>query len=113
VTTSRVRLAAAGLILAVLALLGARLVPLYLRNLELQRFVDETAQDAVSRTQPDELLRARVLQKAGTLGLPVAAHHVLISRPEGSVRIDVRYVVKVELPLYTVDLHFYPGAGSR
>jgi hypothetical protein len=25
----------------------------------------------------------------------------------------VRYFVRVSLPGYTVDLHFYPGAGSR
>jgi len=25
----------------------------------------------------------------------------------------VRYSVRVNLPLYTVDLHFYPGAGSQ
>jgi hypothetical protein len=28
-------------------------------------------------------------------------------------RIDVRYNARVDLPLYTVDLHFYPGAGSK
>ena len=112
-TTSRLRLAAAALILLVLVLLGVRLLPLYLRNLELQKFVDETAQDAASRTRPDDALRGGVLQKAGSLGLPVTASNVQITRTEGSVRIDVRYVVKVELPLYTVVLHFYPGAGSR
>ena len=112
-TTSRLRLAAAAVILAVLIFLGFRLFPLYLRNLELQKFVDETARSAVSLTRPDEALRAAILQKAASLELPVAAGNVHIQRQEGSVRIDVRYVVKVELPLYTVDLHFYPGAGSR
>jgi hypothetical protein len=29
------------------------------------------------------------------------------------MRIDVRYQVRVDLPGYTVNLHFYPGAGSR
>jgi hypothetical protein len=29
------------------------------------------------------------------------------------VHIEVRYAVRVDLPFYTVDLHFYPGAGSR
>jgi len=29
------------------------------------------------------------------------------------MRIDVRYFVRVNLPAYTVDLHFYPGAGSK
>ena len=36
-----------------------------------------------------------------------------IKRSAKGVRIDVRYIVRVDFPLYTVDLHFYPGAGSR
>jgi len=38
---------------------------------------------------------------------------VQIVRSQGGLRIDVRYFVRVTLPGYTVDLHFYPGAGSR
>ncbi|MBI3473419.1 MAG: DUF4845 domain-containing protein [Candidatus Solibacter usitatus] len=110
---SRPRIAAALLILALMAALAARLVPVYLDNLELQRSVEEMAQSAASRTQPDELLRIAVLQRAARLGLPVKADHVHIQRPDGRLRIEVRYVVKIDLPLYTVDLHFYPGAGSR
>jgi hypothetical protein len=53
------------------------------------------------------------LSKAADLELPVVAGNVHIERTAESVRIDVRYVVHVDLPLYTVDLHFYPGAGSR
>ena len=36
----------------------------------------------------------------------------IVPLPKGT-RIDVRYVARVDLPLYTVDLHFYPGAGSK
>jgi hypothetical protein len=54
-----------------------------------------------------------VLAKAADLGLPVVADNVHIQRAPESVRIEVRYAVHVDLPLYTVDLHFYPGAGSR
>ncbi len=54
-------------------------------------------------------LRATVVDKANALNLPVKADNVHIDHlPEG-IRIDVRYFVRVSLPGYTVDLHFYPG----
>ena len=112
-TTSRLRIAAAGLILAALALLATRLVPIYLRHLEFQRFVEQSARSVENRTRPDDLVRVQVLQKAAALGLPVRADNVHIRRSDDELRIEVRYVVRVDLPLYTVDLHFYPGAGRR
>jgi len=107
------RIAAAVLILVILAAMGARLLPLYLENMRLQSYVEGIAQDAENRTRPDDMLRVAVLEKAALLGLPVKADNVHIKRSSDTVRIDVRYIVRVDLPLYTVDLHFYPGAGSR
>jgi Domain of unknown function (DUF4845) len=109
----RLRIAAAVLILVVCAVLGARFLPLYLDNMRLQSYVQEIAQNAESKTRPDEALRVEVLEKAASLGLPVKADNVHINRSNESVKIDVRYIVRVDFPLYTVDLHFYPGAGSR
>ena len=109
----RVRIAAAVLILVVLVILGARLTPIYVENMRLQRYVAAITQDEVALTRPDEALRVAVLEKAAFLGLPVKAENVQIKRSEESMRIDVRYIVRVDFPLYTVDLHFYPGAGSR
>jgi hypothetical protein len=110
---SRLRIAAAVLILIGLAIMGARLLPLYLDNMRLQSYVERITQDAENRTRPDDALRVAVLEKAAVLGLPVKAENVRIKRSEDTMRIDVRYVVRVDFPLYTVDLHFYPGAGSR
>ena len=112
-TTSRWRQAAGFAVLAILALLAVRLTPIYLHNQELQRFVEDVTHRAATPTSSDEVLRAWVLEKASDLELPVVADNVHIERAGGSVRMDVRYVVHVNLPLYTVDLHFYPGAGSR
>ena len=109
----RLRIALAVLILLALGVFGVRLLPLYLDNMRLQSYVDGIAQDAEARTRPDEALRVNVLEKAASLGLPVRADNVHIRRSNDNVRIDVRYIVRVDLPLYTVDLHFYPGAGSR
>jgi hypothetical protein len=107
------RLAAGCAVLLVLAILGFELIPVYFRNLELQRFVEDVTHRVENQTKPDQLLRAAVLQKAGQLGLPVRANNVQVEHSGDAVRIQVRYVVRVDLPLYTVDLHFYPGAGSR
>jgi hypothetical protein len=108
----RLRVTAGVAVLAVLAWLGGNLAPIYWRNLELQRFVEETAQRAGENT-PDGVLRAHVVEKAQELRLPVRMDNVRVLRTADSVRIDVRYVARVDLPLYTVDLHFYPGAGSK
>ncbi len=109
----RLRQAAGVAVLAILAILGARLIPIYIHNQELQQFVEDVTHRPAAPATSDEVLRAWVLEKAADLDLPVVADNVRIARPAGAVRMDVRYVVRVNLPLYTVDLHFYPGAGSR
>src|ERR1700730_1593255 len=110
---NRLRIAAAVIILVALGFMGARLLPIYMENMRLQGYVERITQDAENRTRPDDALRVAVLEKAAFLGLPLKAENVRIKRSEDSMRIDVRYIVRVAFPMYTVDLHFYPGAGSR
>lgn len=107
----RWRIAAAVIVVAVMIFLAAKFTPIYIHNLELQNFVTDLA--ARNASQPDGALRARVLERARGLNLPVLPGDVTIQRSSDRVRIDVRYVVRVDAPGYTVDLHFYPGAGSR
>jgi hypothetical protein len=112
VIANRLRQAAGVAVLAILAFLGIRLIPIYYHNQELQQFVEDVTRRAAAPTT-DDVLRSWILDKAGELELPVVADNVRIQRTSDRVHIDVRYVVRVDLPLYTVDLHFYPGAGSR
>jgi hypothetical protein len=100
-------------VLAGLAYFLALFAPIYFRNLQLQNYVSELTQRSDTATKTDDLLRTWVLEKSSQLELPVKADNVQIHRSEDGVRIDVRYIVRVTLPVYTVDLHFYPGAGSR
>ena len=109
----RWRIAAAVLVLAALLGFGVMFAPIYAGNLKLQTYVAETTRRVESRDQSDEVLRQNVLNKARELDLPVKADNVHITRSPEGLRIDVRYFVRVTLPGYTVDLHFYPGAGSR
>jgi hypothetical protein len=109
----RWRIVAAVAVLAALLGFGAMFAPIYAGNLKLQNYVAEITHRVDSQNQPDETLRQNVLNKARELDLPVKADNVQIMRSPEGLRIDVRYFVRVTVPGYTVDLHFYPGAGSR
>jgi hypothetical protein len=111
----RWRVAAAAAILAGLVAVLAFLAPAYFHNLNLQSYVSGLSRDAAAGSQPDEAIERQVVQKAVELGLPVTAGNVRITRgTDGKLQhIDVRYFVDVNLPGYTVKLHFYPGAASQ
>ena len=102
----RWRLAAGILVLAALALFAAVLTPIYVRSFQFHRFVSSLTHNVETRGRADDALRDAVLAKARSLSLPVTASNVQIIRTGGEVRIVVRYVVKVDLPGYTVELHF-------
>jgi hypothetical protein len=107
------RIGLAILILASLALLLTVFAPYYFRNLQLQNFVSEITRRVENQAKSDDLLRTWVVEKACQLELPVTEDEVHVTHPLDGMRIDIRYFVKVDLPGYTVNLHFYPGAGSR
>ena len=112
---ARWRIVAAIAILGVLGFVLAVCTPYYFRNMKLQGYVSDLTRVGEVRSQSDASIRSAVLEKAQQLRLPVLADNVRISRDQdGTVRkIDVRYMVPIDLPGYTVKLHFYPGAGSR
>lgn len=112
-TVSGWRVAAACVVLAGLIFFAVRFTPIYIHNLELQNYVADIAARSDNAAKSDDLLRTWVLDRAQVLNLPVKADNVQVVRSGDGLRIDVRYIVRVTLPGYTVDLHFYPGAGSR
>lgn len=107
------RLALGAAVLLALITLGAFLTPVYLHNLEFQQYVSAMAEDPKTHDRDDALIRSSLVDKAEQLKLPVRFENIQIARTAEAVRITVRYVVHVDLLVYTVDLHFYPGAGSR
>jgi hypothetical protein len=108
------RIAAAVAVLGIVAAILAVCAPYYFRNRSLQNYVADLTRRVDTREQPDSRIRSQVLQKAEQLKLPIAEGNVRIDRRgDGTLHIDVRYMVPIELPGYTVKLHFYPGAGSR
>ena len=99
--------AGVGVLIVFLVLCGA-LIPPYFRNMEFQRYLDR----AVQRTQSPDGLVADVVNKAGQLGLPVRAGDVHVTRTGNGLRVELVYIIRVDLPMYTVDLHFHPAAGG-
>lgn len=109
----RWRLVAAAVILILMAVLLSAFAPYYFRNLELQNYVSGITHRVEAKASSDQALRSMVLEKARQLQLPVTEDNVHVTRRGQELHVDVRYFVRVNLPGYTVDLHFYPGAGSR
>ena len=108
------RKAAGGAVLAAMVFFLAIFAPIYFHNFELRNYVETVTRSAAVRDTADDLLRTQVIEKAHQLNLrSITAEDVHVIRSANGVRIEVRYRVPVDLPGYTVMLHFYPGAGSR
>jgi hypothetical protein len=99
-------------VLLILAAIAIILIPPYVQNFKLQRFVNELIDDPATSTLPPEVIRERVVGRAAALGLPVHNEDVQVKQVHNAIRIDVLYVVHVDVASYTVDLHFRPAAGG-
>lgn len=102
------RLVAGLAVVAVLIAVGVAVVPPYVANMKFQSYVETL----VDTAQPPESMQTAAVNKAAQLGLPVRAGDVRVVKVGNAVRIDIVYVVRVDFPLYTVDLHFHPAAGT-
>ncbi len=103
------RVSVASAVLLALAAFAVMLAPVYYRNLRFSRALRDLASRA---GEPDAALRVAILERAARLNLPVREGDVALRRSRGRVRIDVRYKVPVDLPVYSVNLHFHPVAGK-
>jgi hypothetical protein len=99
-------------VLVILVAIGVVLVPPYIENWKLQRYVNELVEDPGTAALPPEIIRGKIVSRARNLGLPVQDSDVQIARVQDAVRINVLYLVHVDVAGYSVDLHFRPSAGG-
>ena len=109
--TDRWRTAAGASVLVVLVLIAVFLAPPYYHDWQLQGYLRALVRDQAAANRSADLVRALVVDRAASLGLPVHTADVHITWSKDKVRIEVLYIVHIDLPVYTVDLHFRPGAG--
>jgi len=112
VTQRMLRKIAGITVLVILAAIGIVLIPPYVENWKLQRYVNELVDDPGTAALQPEAIRAKVVSRAASLGLPVRDDDVQITRVQDAIRINVLYLVHVDVAGYTVDLHFRPTAGG-
>ena len=110
--TRTARLIAGALVLLILIVVGALLVPPYAANWRLQSYLNDLADDPGTAKNSAESVRTNILNEAAGLGLPVHSEDVHVGVAQGTVSIDVLYIVHVDIAGYTIDLHFRPAAGS-
>ena len=106
------RLIAGAAVLLILIVLGVVVIPPYATNLKLQRYVNALVEDSSTSKRSAEAVRAEVVSQAAALGLPVRDDDVHVAISEGAVKIEVLYIVQVNVAGYAVDLHFRPAAGT-
>lgn len=107
--TNKLRIAAGIGVLVLLVLIALLLAPPYYHDWQLQQFLGALAHDPATPARSVDLVRALVVDRAASLDLPVRTPDVHVTRTGGKLRIEVLYIVHIDLPVYTVDLHFRPG----
>lgn len=106
------RLAAGIAVLVLLALIGLRLLPPYIENFQFQQYLNSVVADPATASLPLDQVSARVLAKSASLALPITAQDIHITRTDSEFKVEVLYLVRIDLQAYTVDLHFRPAAGG-
>lgn len=102
-------MAAAGVILAGLVFFFALLTPAYWRNWQFTRQLDTICEQRAATNVPSDVVRADVEHRAARMGIPLNHDDIRITGPaQGRLEIEVLYIVRVDLGIYTADLHFRP-----
>ena len=99
------RLIAAILVLLTMAVVLVSIAPVYIENYRLRQYIRTLTRAESAAAMTDDVLRGAVLARAKQLDLPVAAEDVRITRQDGKPRVQLRYAVQIDFPLYQVDLH--------
>lgn len=104
-------IAGIAVIVVLLVVAGFLVVP-YVENWRLQSYINDLADDPTVSKRPIGAIRSDVLNEAATLGVPVHSEDVQVETTESGIKIDVLYIVHVDIFGYSIDLHFRPAAGG-
>jgi hypothetical protein len=107
------RILGAVTILVVLLAAALWLAPAYVRHYRLQRAMDALVAEPGIAQRPLEVVQVAVAAKAASLGVGIRPEEVRVDMTSSRLRVEVRYIVRVDLPVYTVDLHFRAHSQAR
>jgi hypothetical protein len=101
------------LVLVAVVYLGIKIVPIYVNNFQFADAVQNEARLALVNRKTSEQIRDTIFTKAQELALPLARDQIRVEVELRTVRIYCEYDAEVELPGYTLRLHFNPSSTER
>lgn len=84
------------------------LLPVYFENYQLGQYVKQLVHGT---SATDDVLTAAVIARAHQLDLPVRAKDVQITHTDGKLKLETKYAVQIDYPLYQVEVHFHANAA--
>jgi len=100
------------LILAGVVYVGAKVVPIYFANFELQDTMKLEARSSLARRSSPEEVRRNVAKKAQELELPLRPEDIRVDVSPGYVNVRANYSVTVDLYVYQLKLELHPESGQ-
>jgi hypothetical protein len=90
-----------------------KIIPVYVNNYQLQDYIQNQTPFWLTQHVAADTIRKSVLGKAQELDLPLTAEQVDVEASGTRVRVNIDYIVPVDLKVYTLRLHFTPSSENR
>jgi len=104
-------------VIVVGAYLGIMLIPPYFSNYQFEDAVKNEAMINTYNTKPEDAIREELFKRAQDLEIPVTKEQIKVRRTgstgTGSLVIETKYTVHVDLPGYPMDLNFAPSTVNK
>ena len=104
-------------ILGAFVLVGAKVIPPFFSNYELEDSIKTEALQSTYSTRSEDDIRAAIIKQARNYDIALTPQQVHISRlgnfGTGSLTIQADYTVAIELPGYSTTLEFHPSTKNK
>jgi hypothetical protein len=101
------------LIVGFLIFAGAKIVPAYFANYQLQDSMQTETRFAIANHKGEEDIREDIWKKVQELEIPAKRENIKVSSEQRSVAISLDYVIPVDLRVYQFTLEFHPHADNH
>jgi hypothetical protein len=92
---------------------GAKILPIYIDNFELQDYIQSQTPYWLTQRAPEDVIRKTILARAADLDLPVEEEDITVEANQSKVSISIDYTVPVDLKVYLLQLHFTPSSENK
>ncbi|MFL6300608.1 MAG: DUF4845 domain-containing protein [Terriglobales bacterium] len=92
---------------------GIKLVPPYYNDWQFSDFIDGEARIDTYNLKPEAEIHKDIMRAARDNDIPITDDKVVIQRGNGTISIEAKYTVHVDLPGYPLDLNFDAGSKNK